>query len=407
MSFAFDYKARDKQGRILMGTLEADSQATVVAKLQQMGYIVLNISQKKGAKAATSVLKLGGRKVKTKDLTIFSRQFATMINAGLSLTKCLAILSEQTESPALAAIIKEVQQDIEGGKALSESLAKHPKTFSFFFINMVKAGETGGVLDSVLMRIAEHYERESELKRRIKSAMAYPMAMFGLILAMAFAMIIFVVPIFAKMFEQFGSELPGSTQMLVNLSNFIQTKWYILLAIVAGFVYLFRRYKATEAGQLNIDKIKLKLPVVGILSRKLAVSRFSRTLGTLVSSGVPILQALDITADTAGNAVVAQAVRQTRTSIKEGETIARPLSASGVFPPMVVQMVAVGEETGALDTMLQKVADFYEAEVSATVEALTSMIEPLMIAFMGLIVGGMLVALYMPMFSIITEMGGT
>ncbi|MDP3013934.1 MAG: type II secretion system F family protein, partial [Candidatus Subteraquimicrobiales bacterium] len=304
-------------------------------------------------------------------------------------------------------VTKEVQRDIEGGKALSEALAKHPKVFSYFFINMVKAGEIGGVLDTVLLRVAEHYEKESELKRRIKSAMAYPTAMFGLILALASAMIIFVVPIFAKMFEQFGSELPAPTRMLVNMSNFMTTKWYIILAVIAGLVYLFRKYKATEAGRLNVDKIKLKLPVVGILSRKLAVSRFSRTLGTLVSSGVPILQALDITADTAGNAVVARAVRQTRASIKEGETIARPLSASDVFPPMVVQMVAVGEETGALDTMLQKVADFYEAEVSSTVEALTSMIEPLMIAVMGLIVGGMLVALYMPMFSIITEMGGT
>ncbi len=402
MAVTFTYKVRDRQGKIITDTIEADSQTTVVTKLRQMGYIVVNIAERAEVTRGAGLSFKGLKRIKPKDLTVFSRQFSTMINAGLSITKCLGILAEQTENPKLAGVVGELQRDVEGGKALSEALAKHPKVFPPIFVNMVRAGETGGVLDEVLARVAEHFEKETVLKGRIKSAMAYPTAMFCFCMLIIFLMITFIVPMFVRMFATLGGTLPLPTQILLSVSNFIRGFWYVILAAIVGLGYGYRRFVATGFGRLQVDKLKLKLPVFGVLARKLSIARFSRTLGTLISSGVPILQALDIVGDTAGNAVVSNAVRETRSSIKEGETIARPLGRGEVFPPMVVQMIAVGEETGALDGMLQKIADFYEEEVSATVDALTSLIEPLMIAFMGVVVGGMIVALYMPMFSVIT-----
>lgn len=397
----FNYSVRDKAGKIVKGSLEGDSVDAVSAKLRQMGYIILELDQQSGL-AALGQFKLGG-KVKPKDITIFARQFATMINAGLSLTKCLSILASQTESDALRTIIQAVARDVEAGQSLSESLSKHPKTFPPIFVNMIRAGETGGVLDEVLVRLADHFEGEQALKGKIKSAMTYPVAMAGLVLIILVLMMVFVVPTFQKMFESMGGKLPFMTQALVNISEFVAGIGGIMLAVAfVGFYLGFKFWVGTAFGRQIWDTIKLRMPVFGQLVRKIALARFTRTFGTLVSAGVPILSALDIVADTAGNEVVANAVKQARSAIKEGDTIAKPLSESKVFPPMLVQMIAVGEETGALDAMLNKIADFYDEEVSTQVEGLTSLIEPLMMATLGAVVGVMVVALYLPMFQVIT-----
>jgi type IV pilus assembly protein PilC len=398
----FNYSVRDKAGKIQKGSLEGDSRDAVSAKLRQMGYIILELDQQSGL-AALGQLKLGGTSVKPRDITIFARQFATMINAGLSLTKCLSILASQTESDALRTIIQAVARDVESGQSLSDSLSKHPKAFPPIFVNMVRAGETGGVLDEVLVRLADHFESEQQLKAKIKSAMTYPVAMGGLVLIILVAMMVFVVPTFQKMFESMGGELPFMTQVLVDISEFVSGFGGIVVAVGSVALYFgFKFWAGTPTGRMIWDSTKLRMPVFGQLTRKLALARFTRTFGTLVSAGVPILSALDIVADTAGNEVVATAVKKARSAIKEGETIAKPLSESKVFPSMLVQMIAVGEETGALDAMLNKIADFYDEEVATQVDGLTSLIEPLMMASLGGVVGAMVVALYMPMFSIIT-----
>lgn len=400
MATTFVYKVKDKSGQITSGTLEGDSVTTIVTKLRQKGLTVLNVNAKSAGKNIN--ISLGRKKkVKIKEITVFSRQFATMINSGLSLTKALHILAEQTENPAFGEVISQVQKDVEAGQTLSEALAKHPRVFSNLFINMVKAGETGGVLDDVLLRVADHYEKDIAIKSKIKSAMTYPIAMFIMSMLIVFAMITFVVPVFVNMFSQLGGELPLPTKVLIFSSNAVRGWWYILIALIIGARYIFKSYKSSKAGRLQLDKIKLKLPVFGQLFSKLAIARFTRTFGTLISSGVPILQAMDIVADTANNEVISGTIRSARSSIKEGETIAQPLEKSPVFPPMVVQMIAVGEETGALDSMLAKIADFYDEEVGNLVESLTSLIEPLMIVFMGLVVGGIIISLYLPMFGLI------
>lgn len=400
MAGTFVYKVRDRQGKVISGAIEAESQTAVSGKLREMGYIVLEISEKR---EGISISIPGVRKkVKLKDLTVFSRQFATMINSGVSITRALAILSEQTENPTLSAVITQIQKDVEGGLSLSEALSKQEKVFPPIFVNMAKAGEAGGVLDEVLLRIADHFEREANLRARVKSAMTYPIAVFTFSIIIAFVMITFIVPVFMNMFESLGGDLPAATRMLVGLSNFIRTKWYVLVAVAIGGFYGFRAFKANPSGRYIFDTLKLKLPVFGPLVRKLGITKFSRTLGTLISSGVPILQALDIVADTAENTVITKAIRESRASIKEGESISKPLSVSGVFPPMVVQMISIGEETGALDTMLKKIADFYDEEVSATVDSLTSLLEPILMIFMGIMIGGIVISLYMPMFQVIS-----
>ncbi|GAB4273432.1 MAG: type II secretion system F family protein [Coriobacteriia bacterium] len=395
----FAYEVRDRTGRIVKGTLEGEGREAVSAKLREMGYIILNLEEKSSGFGQIKF----GTGVKTKDLTVFSRQFATMINAGLSLTKCLAILGAQTESAALREIVSQVGRDVEAGQSLSEALAKHPRVFPPIFINMVRAGETGGVLDEVLLRLADHFENEANLRSKIKSAMTYPIAMGVLVLLILIAMMVFVVPTFEGMFASFGGELPAATRLLVNISNTVRSIWGLvfLVVVIVGW-FGFRAWKQTETGKFVWDSFKLRLPVVGPLVRKMALARFTRTFGTLVSAGVPILSALDIVGDTAGNEVIGRAVRRIRAAIKEGETIAKPLSEHKVFPAMLVQMISVGEETGALDAMLNKVADFYDNEVSAAVEGLTSLIEPIMMAGMGIMVGGIVIALYMPMFQIVT-----
>lgn len=397
----FNYSVRDKAGKITKGTLEGDSRDAVGAKLRQMGYIVLELDQQ-GGLAALNQIKIGTG-VKPKDISIFSRQFATMINAGLSLTKCLAILAQQTESAGLRDIINQIAKDVEAGQSLSDSMGKHPKVFPPIFTNMVRAGETGGVLDEVLLRVADHFESELALKAKIKSAMTYPVAMGFLVLIILVAMMIFVVPTFEKMFADMGGELPAITQLLVDTSNFVAGVGGIVTAVVfAGLYFGFKFWVGTTSGRLIWDAVKLRAPVVGPLVRKIALAKFTRTFGTLIAAGVPILSALDIVGDTAGNEVVARAVKKARSAIKEGETIAKPLSESPIFPSMLVQMISVGEETGALDSMLNKIADFYDEEVATAVDGLTSLIEPLMMASMGGVVGVMVVALYMPMFNVIT-----
>jgi len=398
----FNYAVRDKAGRIVKGRLDGDSKEAVQAKLSQMGYIILELDQI-GGLAALNQVKFGGGNVKIKDVSIFARQFSTMINAGLSLTKCLNILGGQTESASLKEVILQVGKDVEAGQSLSESMSKHPKAFPPIFVNMVRAGETGGVLDEVLSRVADHFEQELQLKGKIKSAMTYPVAMGALVMIVLVAMLVFVVPTFEKMFSDMGGELPAITQLLVDASDFVSGAGGIITLVVLIAAYMaFKWWTGTKSGQLIWDGAKLNMPVFGSMVRKISLAKFTRTFGTLVSAGVPILSALDIVADTAGNEVVAQAVKKTRSAIKEGETIAKPLSESKVFPSMLVQMIAVGEETGALDAMLNKIADFYDEEVSTAVDGLTSLIEPLMMATLGVIVGGMVIALYMPMFQVIS-----
>lgn len=399
---SFNYSVRDKTGKVVKGKVEGDSKDAVSAKLREMGYIILEVNQV-GGLAALNQIKIGQPKVKIKDVTIFSRQFATMINAGLSLTKCLTILAQQTESAALKDIIGQLAKDVESGQSLSDAMIKHPRAFPPIFVNMVRAGETGGVLDEVLMRVADHFENDLALKAKVKSAMTYPIAMGGLVLIVLAAMMIFVVPTFEGMFRDMGNaDLPAITQILVNASHFVASiKGVIMAVIVTAIIYGLKALINTEKGRFVWDSMKLKMPVAGSIIQKMAVARFTRTFGTLVSAGVPILSALDIVADTAGNMVVAKAVKGTATAIKEGETIAKPLSESPVFPSMVVQMIAVGEETGALDTMLVKIAEFYDEEVGTAVDSITSIIEPIMMATLGVIVGGMVIALYLPMFTIV------
>lgn len=398
----FNYSVRDKAGKIVKGSLDGESREAVSAKLRQMGYIILDLDQQSGF-AALGQIKIGGGKVKLKDVTIFSRQFATMINAGLSLTKCLSILAAQTESDNLRQVIQQVAKDVEAGQSLSDSLSKHPKVFPPIFVNMVRAGETGGVLDEVLVRLADHFESEASLKAKIKSAMTYPIAMGGLVMIVLAAMMIFVVPVFEGMFSSMGGELPAMTQFLVDASDFVAGMGgLVTVVVVVALRFTFKWWVGTESGLFIWDGVKLRLPVFGTLTRKIALAKFTRTFGTLVSAGVPILSALDIVADTAGNEVVSRAVKKARSAIKEGETIAKPLSESPVFPSMLVQMIAVGEETGALDAMLNKIADFYDEEVAVAVDGLTSLIEPMMMASLGVIVGSMVIALYLPMFNVIT-----
>jgi type IV pilus assembly protein PilC len=397
----FNYTVRDKTGKIVKGSVEGDSRDNVSAKLRETGYIILSLDEK-AASSFASLKAGGGGRVKPKDLTVFSRQFSTMINAGLSLTKCLNILGSQTESAVLRGAIAQVGRDVEAGQSLSDSMAKHSRIFPNIFVNMVRAGETGGVLDEVLSRVADHLERDAALKAKIKSAMTYPVAMLVLVLVVLAAMMIFVVPVFQGMFSSMGGKLPAATQVLVDLSSFVRS-WRAIVALIVVFAirFAFGRWKSTASGALVWDTIKLRMPIFGSIVRKIALAKFTRTFGTLVSAGVPILSALDIVGDTAGNEVVASAVKRVRSAIKEGETIAKPLSESSVFPSMLVQMISVGEETGALDTMLNKIADFYDEEVSNAVDGLTSLIEPLMMATLGVVVGGIVIALYLPMFNVI------
>ena len=402
----FQYAVRDRQGKVVTGKIEADSPAQVASKLKSMGYAPMKISQVDGGglRKEISLPRLGS-KVKLKEIAIFARQFATMINAGLSMLRALSILEEQQPNKTFSAAIGEIRAEVESGSALSTSMTKHPDIFAPLMVNMVKAGEVGGFLDDVLNQLADNYEAEVKLRGKVKSAMTYPVAVLVMAILMTIGMLLFVVPTFTKLFSDLGGELPAPTQMLVTLSDFLKVGIVPLVILsVIGFV-IWVRVKNTDRVREFIDPLKLKMPVFGGLFQKIALARFCRNLGTMLRSGVPILQSLDIVADTSGNKVITHAVHDIEESVRRGESLTQPLSTHAVFPAMVVQMLAVGEDTGALDAMLAKIADFYDAEVEATTEQMTALIEPLMIAVLGGIVGSMIIALYMPIFKIFDLIG--
>ncbi|BEP16053.1 type II secretion system F family protein [Acidothermaceae bacterium B102] len=403
MPTTFEYQVRDRAGKMVTGSIEAETQAAVATRLKQMGYAPVSINEvnNKGLKGEITIPGLSRKKkIKLKDLAIMSRQFATMINSGLSLLRALNILSEQSSSPELGRVLGEVRNDVETGISLSVSMAKHPKAFPPLMINMCRAGEVGGFLDSVLLQIAENYEAEVKLRSKVKAAMTYPVVVFVMAILMVIGMLLFVVPVFAKMFKDLGGKLPAPTEFLVILSGAMKFLVPIGLVTLIGGTIIWSKIKNREDVRQIVDPLKLKIPVFGNLFKKIAVARFARNLGTMISSGVPILQSLDIVAGTTGSMVLANAVRDVQDSVRQGESLTKPLEKHAVFPPMVVQMMTVGEDTGALDSMLAKIAEFYDQEVEATTESLTALIEPLMIGFLGAIVGSMIIALYMPIFSI-------
>lgn len=403
MASTFTYQVKDKTGKLHDGEIQASSQASVAKALRDRGFVPVSIAEKK-ASALQKEIRIPGLsgRIRVKEVALFSRQFATMITSGLSLLRSLTILAEQTRNRAFEDVILAVKADVEKGASLSQALENHPKVFGRLYTSMVKSGEVGGVLDETLERLALTLEAQVELRSQVKSAMMYPVAVFGLVIFIVIAMLLFVVPMFESMFADFGAELPLPTRMLMALSVIFTTYWYVAFGGTVAVIYSFKRWIGTEKGRSRFDAIKLKLPIFGKLVHKTSLARFSHTMAALTRTGVPILMAMDIVADTSGNAVVARAVHSVQASIKEGESIAEPLSNHPVFPPMVVQMMAVGEETGALDTMLEKVGDFYDREVKAMVEGLTSLIEPLLVVVLGATVGGMLLALYLPIFNVIT-----
>jgi type IV pilus assembly protein PilC len=397
MPDTYTYKARDKAGNVLNGTIQADNEALVLARLREQGFVPLEV----GKQGRGMNIELTKKKVKLKELSVVSRQFATMVNSGLPILRALSILADQTENPELGRVLGLVRTDVEQGASLSGAMAKHPKVFNDLFVAMVKSGEMGGSLDDVLMRLADMIEAEVKLRGKIKSAMTYPVAVVALVVLIMSAMLLFVVPQFQTIYASLGGSLPLPTRILLTASNIFKQFWYIVLVGVFVFRFFFKRWKKTPKGREAVDRMKLKVPVFGVIFQKVALSRFASTSAMLLRSGVPILQALEIVIETVNNRVVAKAIEDVQTSVREGESMAKPLSRHAVFPPMVVQMLAVGEETGQVDTMLEKVAEFYNQEVEASVDALTSLIEPLLIAVIGGCVGAAVVALYMPMFNII------
>ena len=397
----FEYKVRDKSGQVKTGKLEAETQAQVATKLKGMGYAPLSITEANaGMSKEIKLPGMGKKKVKLKDLAVFSRQFATMINSGLSLLRALSILVDQTENKELARILGEVRNDIETGSSLSVGMAKHPDVFPPLMVNMCRAGEVGGFLDLVLLQIAENYEAEVKLKGKVKAAMTYPVVVFVIAILAVVGMLLFIVPVFVGLFADFDSALPAPTRFLVFLSGMMKFMAPIGVVALIAFFVTWPKVKRKEGVRNVLDPLKLKVPVFGNLFQKIALARFARNLGTMMKSGVPILQSLEIVSSTTGNVVLERAIKDVQESVRQGEALAQPLTNHPVFPPMVVQMMAVGEDTGALDTMLHKISEFYDQEVEATTEALTALIEPIMIVVIGAIIGAMIVALYMPIFSL-------
>ncbi|MEO5588325.1 MAG: type II secretion system F family protein [Gemmatimonadaceae bacterium] len=390
----FTYTARSFAGEMRTATLEAQSRDDVIAQLRRQRLNVVKIDE-------TTPKKPRQGRIKMRDIVILTRQFSTMINAGLPLVQAMTILAEQSENKSLSDIMRRVVFDVESGNTVADALGKHPAAFSNLYVNMVAAGEAGGILDTILMRLAAFMEKNDALIRKVKGAMIYP----GVIMSVAgiaiTVLLIFVIPVFENLFSSAGLALPLPTRIVMGASRFLKSYWYVVLAAIAMAVFLYKRYVATSDGRLRVDRIMLSIPVLGDVLRKSAVSRFTRTLGTLVSSGVSILDGLEITAKTAGNRVVQDAIMESRSSIAGGDTIAAPLKKSGVFPPMVISMISVGEQTGGLDEMLSKIADFYDEEVDAAVSNLLSLLEPVMIVFLGIVVGGMVVAMYLPIFDMI------
>jgi type IV pilus assembly protein PilC len=390
----FTYTARAVGGELKTATIEAPSREEVVAQLRRQKMTVVKVDEEKKQKKA-------GGKITMRDIVIFTRQFSTMINSGLPLVQALDILAKQSENKSLQEVTKAVVFDVESGHTVADALGKHPKAFSELYVNMVAAGEAGGILDTILMRLATFMEKNDALVRKVKGAMIYPGVIMGVAAVAITVLLIFVIPTFESMFASVGLALPLPTRIVIGLSRFLKGYWWAVLAAVGGSTFMLKRFYATSDGKLKIDRLMLQIPVLGDVLRKSAVSRFTRTLGTLISSGVSILDGLEITAKTAGNRVIQDAIMASRASIAGGDTIAAPLQKSAVFPPMVISMIAVGEQTGGLDEMLAKIADFYDEEVDAAVSNLLSMLEPIMIVFLGVVVGGMVVAMYLPIFDMI------
>ena len=399
----FVYSGRTRTGQVISGQMEAASREVVVAKLRSQQILATSIRPK--AKDIEFRLPGFGSGVSEKEIAIFTRQFATMIDAGLPLVQCLEILASQQDNKTFKKTLADIRGSVEGGSTFAAALRKHPRIFSDLYVNMVEAGEAGGILDTILNRLAAYIEKSIQLKKKVKSAMIYPSTIVSVAITVVIFLLIFVIPTFKSMFEGFGATLPLPTQIVLGASNFVRDYFVYIAAVAAGAVVALRMYYKTKGGRKVVDATLLKLPVFGILIRKVAVAKFTRTLGTLISSGVAILDGLDITARTAGNKIVEEAVQRTRASIAEGRTIADPLKASGVFPPMVVQMIAVGEQTGALDTMLAKIADFYDEEVDVAVSNLTALLEPMLMIFLGLVIGGVVIAMYLPIFKLVTVVG--
>jgi type IV pilus assembly protein PilC len=390
------YKARTINGENTQGEISASNEAEVVGLLRKRRLVIVGVREK----PKEFSINLGSG-IKTKDLVLFTRQFATMINAGLPLVQSLDILAAQQPKKKVAEKIRAILADVEAGSTLADAMRKHRDFFNEIYVNMIAAGEAGGILDTILLRLAEYLEAADKLKRKVRGAMFYPLTVMSFAALAIAALLIFVIPTFAGFFESAGVALPLPTRIVMGMSNFLVGYWWAVAVALVGLFYMLRSYRRTPQGKLATDRLLLKVPVLGPVLRKAAIARFSRTLGTLVQSGVSILEGLEITARTAGNRVIEDAVMESRVSIAGGETIAEPLRKSEVFPPMVVQMINVGEQTGGLDDMLEKIADFYDDEVESSVAALTSVIEPIMIVFLGAIVGGMVVAMYLPIFDII------
>jgi type IV pilus assembly protein PilC len=400
----FQWKARTRQGSLKKGEIEAMNEAAVMAQLRAQSLLPVTVKEK--AKDVSEYLPFLKEGISTRDLVIFTRQFATMIDAGLPLVQCLGILCDQQPNKTFKQILREVKMDVEQGSTFADALRKHPKPFDDLFVNLVQAGEIGGILDTILNRLAVYLEKADALAKKVKGAMVYPTTVLVIAIGVVVLMLVKVIPTFEKMFADFGGELPGPTQVVVALSHFMQNWIVVFLAAIAGIVVAFTTARRrSKSFRRSTDALFLKLPVFGGLLQKVAVARFTRTLGTMIASGVPILDGLDIVAKTAGNMIIEEALRDVRAAISEGKTIAEPLSESAVFPGMVTQMIAVGEETGAMETMLSKIADFYDEEVDAAVDALTSMLEPLMMVFLGGSVGGLLIAMYLPIFKIAETIG--
>jgi type IV pilus assembly protein PilC len=398
------WKARTRQGTIKKGEIEASNDAAVMAQLRAQ--MLLPVSVKVKAKDISEYLPFLRPGIRTKELVIFTRQFATMIDAGLPLVQCLEILGDQQENSTFKEVIREVKSDVEQGSTFADALRKHVKPFDSLYVNLVQAGEIGGILDTIMNRLAVYLEKADALARKVKGAMVYPVTVLVVAIAVVVLMLVKIIPVFEKMFADFGGQLPGPTQVVLSLSHWMQ-EWLGFFLVVAGvaLAVYFQARKRVPKFRRATDMIALKLPIFGTLLRKVAVARFSRTLGTMVASGVPILDGLDIVAKTAGNMVIEEALYDVKAAISEGKTIAEPLAESQVFPGMVVQMIAVGEETGAMETMLSKIADFYDDEVDAAVDALTAMLEPAMMVVLGGTVGGLLVAMYLPIFKIAETVG--
>ena len=404
MAQVWQWVAVTKKGRKLKGELEAATEQIAESQLKKRNLTILKLKPK--PKDLFAGLAFMQPKVKNKDIVIFTRQFSTMIDAGLPLVQGLNILAEQNPNPTFKSILRQLTKDVEGGSTLAEAMKKHPKVFDNLFVNLIAAGEVGGILDTILQRLATFIEKAEELKSRIKGALTYPIVVMAIAFIVIAVILIFVIPVFQDMFSSFGSALPMPTQIVVNMSDFMKGNiHWIILAIIA-FVYAFKQYAKTQGGRKTIDTWSLKIPVFGDLLKKTAVARFTRTLGTMMSSGVPILDSLEIVAKTAGNVVIEEIIYDVRGSIAEGQTIAEPLSENDIFPGMVIQMISVGEATGALDTMLGKIADFYDKEVDTAVDALTSMLEPLLMLFLGGAIGGLVVAMYLPIFTMAGAVGG-